>query len=36
MTYDYDAEGSRIKEDDGSAAKWYLVDKQLPFGHTEL
>jgi RHS repeat-associated protein len=32
MTYEYDADGSRIKADDGTAAKWYLIDKQLPFG----
>jgi RHS repeat-associated protein len=27
-----DAEGSRIKADDGTAAKWYLIDKLLPYG----
>jgi RHS repeat-associated protein len=32
MTYAYDAEGSRIKADDGTTAKWYLINKQLPYG----
>jgi hypothetical protein len=31
MTYQYDAEGSRVKADDGNAAKWYLIDKQFPY-----
>lgn len=32
VSYTYDAEGLRIKEDDGTGAKWYLIDKQLPYG----
>ena len=31
-TYTYDAEGLRIKTDDGTGSKWYLYDKQLPYG----
>jgi RHS repeat-associated protein len=32
VSYTYDAEGSRIKTDDTQGAKWYLIDKQLPYG----
>jgi hypothetical protein len=27
-----DPDGLRIKEDDGTGAKWYLIDMQLPYG----
>jgi RHS repeat-associated protein len=31
-SYIYDYEGSCIKTNDGSGAKWYLIDKQLSYG----